>query len=184
MAPPSGLQQSAISTDSLDAPFPALARSSTLPTTFQQARRTDPSHLAPEDAFYAASPPRRLSAFDNGDNGSGTEMRSRRLRHKIDGESRSRSRRRKRTWKKLLWVKQSCQFRRRRAIHLSQSPDKLFRSGQLYRPGHLPREPPAESATAAIRFLALSRRLDGHCAARLLGHHIRRVFRWHLPGAA
>lgn len=107
MAPPSGLQHSAISSDSLEAPFPALARSSTLPTTFQQARRPDPSHLAPEDAFYAASPPRRLSAFDNGDNGSGTEMRSRRLRHKIDGESRSRSRRRKRTWKKLLWVKQS-----------------------------------------------------------------------------
>jgi phosphatidylinositol glycan class C protein len=109
MAPPSALQQSETVSD-FGAALPPLVRSSTVPTLNSFAsknnHRADPSHLAPEDAFTAASPPRRSSAFDYGSNGSGNELGPRRLRRK-DGGSRSRSRRRKR-FQKLLWVKQSC----------------------------------------------------------------------------
>lgn len=69
-------------------------------------------HLAPEDAFTATSPPRRLYANDAASvsglmTDSGTEsQRPRRSRPKLDNRSRS-SRRSKKTWKKLLWVKQS-----------------------------------------------------------------------------
>jgi phosphatidylinositol N-acetylglucosaminyltransferase subunit C len=80
-----------------EAPFPALTRSSTAPISL----RADHTRLAPEDAFSAHSPPRR--GFDAG----GVPDRSRRMRLGAE-TSRSRSRRRKRTWKKLLWVKQSC----------------------------------------------------------------------------
>ncbi|KAJ3474202.1 hypothetical protein NLG97_g9948 [Lecanicillium saksenae] len=65
------------------------------------------SHLSPNDA--CVSPPRRYEG--GADGASDSAMRLRRL----NGE-RSGSRRRKRTWKKLMWVKQSC---------------------------HVPREPPA-----------------------------------------
>lgn len=114
MAPPSGLHHSAIAGD-FDGVLPPLVRSSTVPVNLETRHsrskysdRADPSHLAPEDAFTATSPPRRASAiFGHVGNGSGGEMRrARRIRHK-DGESRSRSRRRKR-FQKLLWVKQSC----------------------------------------------------------------------------
>jgi hypothetical protein len=70
----------------------------------------DPSRLAPEDAFYALSPPRRgraPSPLGLGANGStGRSGEARRKRNKERG--RSGSRRRKGAWKKLLWVKQSC----------------------------------------------------------------------------
>lgn len=85
-----------------------------------QARTfSDPNHLAPEDAFYAHSPPRTRrapitgsSSLANGSDAAGpsartvTATRSRRTREKERG--RSASRRRKGVWKKLLWVKQSC----------------------------------------------------------------------------
>lgn len=73
---------------------------------------SDPSRLAPEDAFYAHSPPRRarqhsplgLGASD------GSSVRAltdpRRKRDKERG--RSGSRRKKGQWKKLLWFKQPC----------------------------------------------------------------------------
>ncbi|KAK4453477.1 phosphatidylinositol N-acetylglucosaminyltransferase-domain-containing protein [Podospora aff. communis PSN243] len=111
MAPPSGLQQSAISSDTSNSlengvqpqqHHPVLVRSATVPLNLKSSR-PDPSHLAPEDAFVSASPPRRPGLFDAG-NGSGNEMRPRRMRRKE--ASRSRSRRRKR-FQKLLWVKQS-----------------------------------------------------------------------------
>lgn len=120
MAPPSGLHHSTIPSEP-EIAFPPLVRSSTVPVSLEahhgnpsltnlnhhsqhQFPRADPSHLAPEDAFTATSPPRRLASFDHA--GSGGEMRPRRLRRK-EGGSRSRSRRRKR-FQKLLWVKQSC----------------------------------------------------------------------------
>ncbi|KEQ98387.1 hypothetical protein AUEXF2481DRAFT_62738 [Aureobasidium subglaciale EXF-2481] len=60
--------------------------------------RTTSSHLRPEDAFLANSPPHR-SSNNNGAPGG---------RRKRDNHgSRSASRRRPRTWKKLLWVKQA-----------------------------------------------------------------------------
>ncbi|KAI1632567.1 phosphatidylinositol N-acetylglucosaminyltransferase-domain-containing protein [Biscogniauxia mediterranea] len=84
---------------------PSLTRAATLPTDIYSPR-TARSHLAPEDAFNTASPPRRQSGFDSScANDSGPESRSRRMRAKLG--SRSRSRRRKRSWRKLLWVKQS-----------------------------------------------------------------------------
>lgn len=120
MAPPSGLQFSSKASDYNDKieRLPPLARSITAPTSFQQSAaaasastsslhqgRPDPSHLAPEDAFHATSPPRRLNAFES----SGSREHIPRHLYRKDGGSRSRSRRRrKRPWKKLLWVKQSC----------------------------------------------------------------------------
>ncbi|KAK0628648.1 phosphatidylinositol N-acetylglucosaminyltransferase-domain-containing protein [Bombardia bombarda] len=115
MAPPSGLHQSAIPSD-FETPFPQLVRSSTVPASLEshshsshsshahRAHRADPSHLAPEDAYMPFPPPRHTDTFDSA-NGSGSEMRPRRVRRNKDG-SRSQSRRRKR-FQKLLWVKQS-----------------------------------------------------------------------------
>ncbi|KAG5983145.1 hypothetical protein E4U55_000731 [Claviceps digitariae] len=54
------------------------------------------SHLSPQDAHL--SPPRRAHHFDSNDGA--TDLRG-------TGTERSRSRRRKRAWKKLMWVKQS-----------------------------------------------------------------------------
>ncbi|KAH6628491.1 phosphatidylinositol N-acetylglucosaminyltransferase-domain-containing protein [Chaetomium tenue] len=102
MAPPSGLHQSAIPAD-FETPFPPLVRSSTVPAG-PKLHRPDPSHLSPEDAYTSFSPPRHLGGFDSGGNGSGTDTRPGRSRHK--DTARSRSRRRKR-FQKLLWVKQS-----------------------------------------------------------------------------
>ncbi|TDZ34175.1 Phosphatidylinositol N-acetylglucosaminyltransferase GPI2 subunit [Colletotrichum spinosum] len=108
---------------------PPLTRSSTLPNGLNGAtpgsslhanniQRQDRSHLAPEDAFLATSPPRRpVPTFpDAGANADHRAARAR-LRHNAGltntladdaGVHRSRSRRsRKRTWKKLMWVKQS-----------------------------------------------------------------------------
>lgn len=77
---------------------------------------TDPNRLAPEDAFYAHSPPRRQWERSGGEvtgpdaldvDGSlvpGGVMRRRREKD----QRRSASRKRKGAWKKLLWVKQSC----------------------------------------------------------------------------
>ncbi|CAJ2503860.1 Uu.00g112540.m01.CDS01 [Anthostomella pinea] len=83
----------------LDAPHRGLTRSATLPLEIHSPR-VGRSHLAPEDAFNTASPPRRKSTFDPS-----AVNDSRRMRSKLG--SRSRSRRRRRNWKKLLWVNQS-----------------------------------------------------------------------------
>lgn len=81
------------------------------------SRRAESSHLRPEDAFYAYSPPRQrspvTSSGTNGDaNGGLSDARKR--REKRRGRSSERRRRsgkagepEKRPWKKLLWVKQS-----------------------------------------------------------------------------
>ncbi|KAF6818302.1 phosphatidylinositol:udp-c transferase pig-c [Colletotrichum sojae] len=104
--------------------FSPLTRSSTLPVGLNGAgpnggisnsSSNQRSHLAPEDAFLATSPPRRPvpSFSDAGANADHRAARAR-LRHNagigVNGDDghRSRSRRgRKRTWKKLMWVKQS-----------------------------------------------------------------------------
>ncbi|CAN8100180.1 unnamed protein product [Discula destructiva] len=94
--------------------LPPFARSATAPGPLRSLAdpvqgRSDPSHLAPEDAYLTALPQRRLKGFESNASGvSGAELMSRhsRVRSK-DAGSRSRSRRRKRPWKKLLWVKQS-----------------------------------------------------------------------------
>jgi hypothetical protein len=98
-------------------PLPPLTRSSTLPAYSGRPIATDRTLLAPEDAIYQGSPPRKQSAavvklekdlrMTNGENGSTVRLAGR-GRHK--DRTRSGSRRRKGTWKKLLWVKQSCQF--------------------------------------------------------------------------
>lgn len=74
-----------------ETPFPTLPSSTTLHR----------SHLSPHDANL--SPPRRFDSVD------GAADRGLRM-SRINGSSRSGSRRRKRTWKKLMWVKQSCMF--------------------------------------------------------------------------
>jgi phosphatidylinositol glycan class C protein len=97
----------------ISGPFPPLTRSTTLPVH----GTTDRSLLAPEDAIYQASPPRKQSAavnklqkdlrMTNGTNEDTPRLPSRGRRNKE--RNRSGSRRRKGTWKKLLWVKQSCE---------------------------------------------------------------------------
>lgn len=119
MAPPSGLQISSNASDYNNGRLP-FSRSITAPTGFQappateahqeqqQQSRPDRSHLAPEDAFHATAPSRRLKAgFEPSGN---RDLLSRHLHRKDATGSRSRSRRRKRPWKKLLWVKQSCEL--------------------------------------------------------------------------
>lgn len=96
------------------AQFPPLTRSTTLPTNVRSVP-TDRSLLAPEDAIYQGSPPRKQSAavnklqknlrMTNGSNGDTTRLPSSGRRRKE--RNRSGSRRRKGSWKKLLWVKQS-----------------------------------------------------------------------------
>ena len=89
---------------------------STQPSS-QRLPSTDPSRLAPEDAFNAHSPPPRLrgkEAYSRVDGGyvdpDSMSVRSegnvRRRRDKERG--RSGSRKNNGVWKKLLWVKQSC----------------------------------------------------------------------------
>lgn len=100
--------------------LPPLTRSTTLPANVRSAA-TDRSLLAPEDAFYQGSPPRKQSAAGdrlqkdlrtaNGTSGDQARLPSRGRRRK-ERRNRSGSRRRKGTWKKLLWVKQSCGFSR------------------------------------------------------------------------
>lgn len=75
---------------------------------------SDPNHLAPEDAFYAYSPPRQRqgeqylsldagsTSVDSTSTGIGASTRRRRGKDR----GRSASRRGKGVWKKLLWVKQ------------------------------------------------------------------------------
>ena len=78
---------------------------------------SDPNRLAPEDAFFAHSPPRRHREISL-DGVSATTVVGERLgasrggvsarRRREKERGRSGSRRRKGTWKKLLWVKQNC----------------------------------------------------------------------------
>ncbi|KAI9703319.1 MAG: hypothetical protein M1836_007885 [Candelina mexicana] len=81
---------------------------------------SDPNRLAPEDAFFAHSPPRRrrpigeiksTSDSHNGHkdstvNGSLDNRMTGNRRRRDKGRGRSGSRRRKGIWKKILWVKQ------------------------------------------------------------------------------
>jgi len=78
---------------------------------------SDPNRLAPEDAFFAHSPPRRQREGLVNGSGDGSMINEahinarpginpRRRREKDRG--RSGSRRRNNVWKKLLWVKQPC----------------------------------------------------------------------------
>ncbi|KAI3320784.1 GPI2-domain-containing protein [Xylariaceae sp. AK1471] len=86
---------------SQEGPHPVLTRAATVPIEIHSPR-SGRSHLAPEDAFNSQLSPRRehTAAHD-----SSNELRPRNARSNLG--SRSRSRRRKRSWKKLLWVKQS-----------------------------------------------------------------------------
>ncbi|KAI0201764.1 phosphatidylinositol N-acetylglucosaminyltransferase-domain-containing protein [Astrocystis sublimbata] len=98
---------------SRDGPYPGLTltRSATAPIELSSSSpRSARSHLAPEDAFASTSPPASHLVQRRGSHvatvhDSGNEARPRLTRAKLD--SRSRSRRRRRNWKKLLWVKQS-----------------------------------------------------------------------------
>ncbi|KHN96067.1 Phosphatidylinositol N-acetylglucosaminyltransferase [Metarhizium album ARSEF 1941] len=124
-----------------ETPFPSLGHAA----TFGNFGR---SHLSPQDAHL--SPPRRARDFD------GDGAPDMRRLGGGGGSDRSRSRRRKRAWKKLMWVKQSC---------------------------NVSREPPTQPAPQAVRLLAARRRLHRHPAARLLRDHIHRLFRGHIPRA-
>ncbi|KAK5633944.1 hypothetical protein RRF57_009658 [Xylaria bambusicola] len=85
-----------------DGPYSAFTRSATAPIELSSPRSAR-SYLAPEDAFTSQLSPRRDRAAAVLD--SPNELRPSATRNKL--HSRSRSRRRRRNWKKLLWVKQS-----------------------------------------------------------------------------
>jgi hypothetical protein len=174
----------------LNTSFPPLNRANTLPApSLHRATATDRSLLAPEDAIYAGSPPRRQSAavsklqkdlrMTNG-GGDGNIRSLSRGRHKLR-TARSGSRRRKGAWKKLLWVKQTCLF----FDCLSRnSANPVSRSGQLYRSRYIPRTSTTQPSTSTLRLLAIGRRLNRNCPACLLSHNICGVLRWYLPGAS
>lgn len=112
----------------------ATTSSSNAPSSSQRLPSTDPSRLAPEDAFYAHSPPRRQRdkeayARVNGgyiDADSVSLRNGVQTRRKRDKErGRSGSRKNNGVWKKLLWVKQSC-------IHVL-AMQKSVRSDRLHR---------------------------------------------------
>jgi hypothetical protein len=93
----------------LSPPSKNLTRSSTVPSNLSAQRHR--SHLAPEDAFGAASPPRRLRRKEHGD--TSPVVRRRRKADVASGgvggiEVRNRSRKRRRSFKKLLWVDRKC----------------------------------------------------------------------------
>lgn len=95
-------------------PLPPFVRSTTLPAFAPQLPASDRSRLAPEDAIYQGSPPRKQAAAVNRlkdlrmPNGLNADLRVPR-RGRAGERTRSASRRKKATWKKLLWVKQSCE---------------------------------------------------------------------------
>lgn len=112
-------------TTTVTEPLPPLTRSTTLPAYPPRPTTTDRSLLTPEDAIYQGSPPRRLTEVRI-PNGPTAAARVPRERPTV--RNRSASRRRKGVWKKLLWVKQSCQFYNL----LIQAFLTIRRSRQLY----------------------------------------------------
>jgi len=179
-------------------PVLELKRSTTLPTTVPTPLGTGRSLLAPEDAIYQGSPPRRQSAAVNriqkdlrmtSGTAGNARLPSRGRTHKEGGQSGSR--RRNRVWKKLLWVKQSCKFEKLLWVEQPcellmsseiRNADTLRRPGQLYRPRYLSRTSPAKPPPPAIPLLASCRRLYSHSAARMLSHNIHRLLCRDLPG--
>lgn len=94
---------------------------------FQHRPFSDPNLLAPEDAF-AHSPHRREREKDIQGRSSSAKEDARHSnvrmaptsRRKGDKErGRSGSRRRKREWTKLLWVKQACMFMSQSSTHFA-----------------------------------------------------------------
>src|SRR5271156_5924133 len=91
--------------------LPPLTRGMTLPSILHR-NSTDRSLLAPEDAIYVGSPPRKQFAgisklqkdlcMTNGGGDDTIRLQKRRRHKERNGRSGS-SRRRKGTWKKLLW---------------------------------------------------------------------------------
>lgn len=134
--------------------LPSLTRGNTLPVLSKH--RSDRSLLTPEDAIYAVSPRRKQSAAVNKlqkdlrmTNGNGDDIIriQNRGRHKERNGRSGSSRRRKGTWKKLLWVKQSCTL-----CHVFSRTELIFdyRSGQLHRSRYLPRAPAAKPSTSTL----------------------------------
>lgn len=167
--------------------FPPPTRSATLPVPPRtRSVPTDRTLLAPEDAIYLGSPPHRRLAADkargglrmtNGDTtGDDSSRGQRRGRNQ---ERMSSSRRRKVTWKKLLWVKQSCSFLK---SPIAQSIADFYRSRQLHRPRNISRTFTEEPSSSAIRLLATRRRLDCHRPASMFSDNIYCLLRRHLPG--
>jgi hypothetical protein len=121
------------SVSSLEGSQPTLTRAATAPIELHSPRSAR-SHLTPEDAFNPQPPTRReYPTLD-----SPSELRPRKSRSKLG--SRSRSRRRKRhSWKKVLWVKQYCMSCG--LLRLSHARYLILvtcRPGQLYGSGYLP----------------------------------------------
>ena len=161
--------QAPLSTTHLSASAPPFTRSNTVPVVPQyRTNAPDRNHLAPEDAIYAYSPPRRQSPAvskvqrdlrGNPIDGGGRGTRRGRYKDRTQGGSR-----RKGTWKKLLWVKQSCKYE---ASKIQEYQLMACRSGQLHRSGNFPRTSTAKPTSTTLRFLASSCGFNCHCSACL-----------------
>lgn len=97
--------------------------------TLEHRPFSDRSRLAPEDAFFAHSPPRRQREGIVKDNGDGNMINEAHLasrlginprRRREKDRGRSGSRRRKNVWKKLLWGKQPCMTSTKSYINTSR----------------------------------------------------------------
>ena len=175
------------------APSPPTHHASVSQRSLQHRPFSDPNRLAPEDAFLPHSPPRtrreqRPTEVVHGVSHGATQFSTsddglvRRKRDKDRG--RSGSRRRKGEWKRLLWVRHpGCTTANSHDQGKRLSKLMLYRSGQLHRPTDISLPSAAQSASAALRFLAAGRRLYGHCSAHLLGCNICLLLRRHQPGA-
>jgi hypothetical protein len=97
---PKGQFRYSTSPDMTPFEVPVSASASDASVSRRGIARATSSHLRPEDAFLQSSPPYR-STTKNG--GTSDDRRKRDNRG-----NRNASRRRPRTWKKLLWVKQAC----------------------------------------------------------------------------
>ena len=127
-----------------------------LPPPLEHRPFSDPNHLAPEDAFFAHSPPRRHREHYangsiegnavNGDSAGARVSLGGRRRHDKD-RGRSRSRKGKGRWSKLLWVKHDCTI-----FPLQDGPDGNANSVpqiQTTTPTLLPSSPPSNATPAS-----------------------------------
>lgn len=107
-------------------PFEAPVSASTSDASISRrgTARSTSSHLRPEDAFLTYSPPYRSTNKDGASDGK---------RKRDNRGSRNASRRRPRTWKKLLWVKQACMRRAAARDAIYHRPNtETVRSRQLH----------------------------------------------------
>lgn len=157
-------------------PLPGHAHTHTHVTNHAASLRV-PGSPASVAAVAALRPPPAVPGTDAGKLG---------VKEHWGGRTRRR-RKRKRVWKKLLWVKQSCKLISKARERKEQGWVADFwwdgSPRQLYRHGDVPGPFAAKSSSATVRLLALGCGFYGNCAACLLRCDIRVLLHGDFPGA-